>query len=159
MLRFINNFSTTLAQPLAASGANKNDMFIPPADAARLAALLDNTTYTHQLMLTLFDAAGAIEIVVIDEAHGNTGQLFAYRGFEGTTARDWPGGTTVAARLTARALAALPLLAVAMQLTDASGVLQDASGEILTTPDLPTFFGGADPYGLADQPLLLQPAP
>lgn len=146
MLKFINNFATTLSQPIAMGHAA---VLIPPAAAARLSPLLDNSNFSHQLILTLDDGAN-IEIIVIDEAYASDGSLFAYRGCEGTTERDWPGGTPIIARLTARALAALPALSVAMQLTDESGVLQDASGAILTNPDLPTFFGGADPFGLTD---------
>lgn len=146
MLRFINNFKTTLSQPLAAAS---NQAFISPVDAARLTAELDNSQYTHQIMLTLDDGTN-VEIIVIDEAYADTGELYAYRAQEGTTARDWPAGTKVAARPTARAVSALLILGVAMQLTDVDGVLQDADGNILTNPDLPTFFGGADPFGLTD---------
>lgn len=140
MLRFINNFKTTLAQPLAAASTQT---FIQPADAVELAPLMDNTGGGHQLVLTLYDDVN-VEIVMIDSANGNTGELHAYRAQENTTALNWPAGTKVAARLTARCVSALPVLAIAMQLTNADGVLQDAAGNILINPDMPTFMGGED---------------
>lgn len=146
MLRFINNFDTTLAQAL---DTNSGAVFIQSTDAARLVPLLDMNQYTHQLLLTLYDDTN-VEIIVIDEAYADTGELYAYRGKEDTTARAWPVGTKVSARPTARSVSALPILGVAMQLTDADGLLQDQDGNILINPDIPTFFGGADPFGLTD---------
>lgn len=146
MLKFINNFATTLTQPFS---VNDNGLFISPSAAAQLAPLLDNVNHIHQLMLTLDDGVN-VEIVVTDAVDSASGQVSVYRYQEQTTPLDWPGGTKVTARLTARALAALPVLATAMQLTDAAGLLQDADGNILTNPSLPTFFGGADPFGLTD---------
>lgn len=149
MLKFINNFTAALTVQLAAADTTAG---IGTASATALAALVGSSGITgpHQMMLTLDDGID-VEIVVLHSAFASGGVITITRGHENTTPKAWPAGSKISARLTARAMAALPMLAVAMQLTDANGVLQDADGNILTSPDMPTYFGGTDPYGLINQ--------
>lgn len=130
MIRFINNFRSQL---IGAADAVTPDLKIPTADAARLAPLLDLTNYRHQLMLTLDDGIN-IEVIAIDEAHADTGVLYAYRGIDGTTARAWPSGTPIEARLTGAVMRWMTGAAVAQILSSPDGVLTDANGALLLDP-------------------------
>ncbi len=60
---------------------------------------------TDYLTLTFYDADGNIEIVQCTGISGST--LTVIRGAEGTTAREWPMGSTLASRATAAVLKAL----------------------------------------------------
>lgn len=146
MIRFLNNFRSALTDDFTEQG--EGDARIAPEDAARLAAVLDNRNCIHQIALTLFDNAGAIEIVYCDTAHADSGAIYVYRNQQGTEGpATWPAGTLIEARLTAEVLAALPGLTAACILTGASGdVLTGADGHVLVTDALPTTFGYSLPY-------------
>ncbi len=60
---------------------------------------------TDYLTLTFYDADGNIEIVQCTGISGST--LTVVRGAEGTTAREWPMGSTIASRATAAVLKSL----------------------------------------------------
>lgn len=141
MIRFLNNFRSALTDDF--TEPFRGYATIAPADAARLAAVLDNNNHIHQIALTLFDNAGAIEIVYCDEADADTGSINVHRNQQGTSGpATWPAGTLVEARLTAGVLAELPGLTAACILTGASGdVLTGADGNVLVTDAHPTFFG------------------
>ncbi len=69
------------------------------------------------LTLTFYDADGTIEIVQCTGVSGST--LTVVRGAEGTAAREWPMGSTIASRATA---------AVLKSLGNTTGVLTEVTG-------------------------------
>lgn len=135
MIRFLNNFSSTLT-----TGRSPSDpqLVLPDADAQRIAEVL--RAPGDQVALTLDDGT-SVEVLYAYEV-GLTGIVYVNGAQEGTLARNWPAGTSVQARLTEGVLASLPLLACACLLTDAEGtVLLGSDGLPLATDALPTSFG------------------
>lgn len=99
-LQWINNWSTTLTSALSAAGTTAS---IDPNAAARLVNLDGNNYYLLTLIGT--DELGneiAWEIVKVTATAG--GVLTIARAQEGTTAAEWPAGTSIELRLTAGAV-------------------------------------------------------
>lgn len=103
MQRFINNFSTQLAGPLATASAVA---LIPAADAARLVGL--GTSDYYLLTLAAIGADGSETAHEIVKVTANAaGSLTIERAKEGTVAAEWPINTPMEARYTAGAAAEL----------------------------------------------------
>ncbi|MCY1427101.1 hypothetical protein D9M71_429320 [compost metagenome] len=100
MLKFVNNWATSLQALLA---ADATQMSVPAGKAALLTGL--SSGHTYRLTLVDVDIDGVEvgwEIVLVSA--NDSGLLTVTRGQEGTTARAWSAGTPVRARLTAAAL-------------------------------------------------------
>ncbi|MDH4566189.1 hypothetical protein E8E95_05810 [Pseudomonas sp. BN414] len=100
MLKFVNNWATSLQALLA---ADATQMSVPAGKAALLTGL--GSGHTYRLTLVDVDIDGVEvgwEIVLVSA--NDSGLLTVARGQEGTPARAWSAGTPVRARLTAASL-------------------------------------------------------
>lgn len=135
MQKFINNWSASLLQPLAADATT---LAVDPAAAVRLDGLGNGDHYL--LTLASIDDSGresAWEIVrAIAVADG---EISIERGLEGTSPAAWPAGTAISARLTAGSVAALA----------GGGATRIDIGRLVTqAPDLGYYFDAGVGYAL-----------
>lgn len=124
--QFVNNWKTALtAQALSGDGA----MFVPAADAAKISG----ASATDFYLLTLEDDQGNREIVRCTAANGTSGELTVTRAQEGFSARNWPNGSLIEARVTAQTLRDLEDAQFDPDsiLTDGSNVLVGSDGNVL----------------------------
>ncbi len=97
MLRFVNNWKTTLQAPLSAGAGT---LQVPSGAAALLVGLGAGDTYRLTLAEVNVDGVEVAWEIVTVSANAS-GVLTVARGEEGTAARDWSAGTRIAQRLTA----------------------------------------------------------
>lgn len=133
MIRTLNNFRAVLQGAMSNSPAH-SPLPVAAIDADKVLSAL--RTEGDLMLLTLSDG-NAIEIVGVSkvlDAQSNAWTLQCERGMDGTPIAAWGTGTSVEGRITSGMLDAMPHLAVACALTNASGeMLLDGFGNPLSS--------------------------
>ncbi len=98
MYKAANNCASTLAAGITDSGTT---LTIQTADTAKFPIINQGGTGTDYTYLTLEDSALNMEIVKVTRHDNGSSSLTIARAQEGTTARAWQAGDSVALRVTA----------------------------------------------------------